>query len=66
MAGALQAERHDAGAVVLRAGEFGDCMYCVVSGELALSREGRVVAHAGAGESFGELALFDGETRSAP
>ena len=65
VAGAFRAERHAARAVLIREGEFGDCMYLVVSGEVEVSREGHVVAREGPGDIIGELALFDGETRSA-
>ena len=65
LAGALKAERHRAGEAIVREGEFGDSMYLVESGEVEISRAGRSVARAGAGEVFGEMALFDGETRSA-
>ena len=58
------------GEVVFREGDDGDTTYLVMAGAILLTREhqdGRVVAIAElrAGDMFGELALFRGETRSA-
>jgi CRP/FNR family transcriptional regulator len=58
------------GEVVFREGDEGDTCYLVRSGAVLLTREhqdGRLVALAElrAGELFGELAMFRGETRSA-
>ena len=53
------------GTVIVREGEFGDCMYLIVSGEVLISREGQFSVTAKAGELFGEMSLFDGETRFA-
>jgi voltage-gated potassium channel len=55
---------YPAGAVIVRRGERGDCMYFVVSGELEI----RVMPEAirlGAGDFFGELALLTGDPRNA-
>src|SRR5262249_58413770 len=61
-----QEEACPAGASIVREGEFGDSMYLVVGGEVRVTREGRFVAHlVGPREFFGEMALFDGEMRSA-
>lgn len=59
---------HD-GDVIVRQGEAGDCMYVIQSGEV------EVVRHSGdaaiplcilsGGEFFGEMSLFEKETRSA-
>ena len=62
--------RWDRGEVVFREGDTGDTCYLLRSGAVLLTREhqdGRMVALAElrAGEMFGELALFRGETRSA-
>jgi CRP/FNR family cyclic AMP-dependent transcriptional regulator len=58
------------GEVVFREGDEGDTTYLLMSGAVLLTREhqdGRVVAIAElrAGDMFGELAMFRGETRSA-
>lgn len=57
------------GAVIVRQGEPGDCMYVVQGGrvEVLLEHAGRetVLAELGAGEFFGEMSLFTGAPRSA-
>lgn len=59
-----------AGEMVFREGDAGDSCYAVASGRVRARREhqdGRAITLAtfGAGELFGELALFDDEPRSA-
>lgn len=63
---------HDwpAGTVIWQRGDPGDLMVALISGRVKLaliSPAGRelILRQAEAGESFGELALFDGEARSA-
>jgi hypothetical protein len=58
-------EVYAAGETIVREGEFGDQLYVIVAGEVAITRAGRELAVLRAGEFFGELSLFDGETRSA-
>ena len=58
------------GAVVVRQGETGDCMYCVQDGrlEVVASYEGRGEARVAVlekGDTFGEMAIFEKEVRSA-
>ena len=65
LADVVREESYPAGATIVNEGEFGDCMYLVVSGEVNVSREGRFLARFQAREFFGEMALFDGEVRSA-
>jgi CRP/FNR family transcriptional regulator len=62
--------RWERGEVVFMEGDEGDTTYLLMSGAVLLTREhqdGRVVAIAElrAGDMFGELAMFRGETRSA-
>jgi voltage-gated potassium channel len=60
----LRPRDYPAGAVVVRRGERGDCMYFVASGEVEI----RVMPEAirlGAGDFFGELALLTGDPRNA-
>ncbi len=62
--------RFAAGEVVFREGDAGDTCYIVRSGRARAVREhvdGRSIALAlfGAGDVFGELAMFEGESRSA-
>jgi CRP-like cAMP-binding protein len=53
------------GSTIVREGAFGDCMYLIVSGEVEITRAGEYTIGASAGDLFGEMALFDGETRFA-
>jgi CRP/FNR family cyclic AMP-dependent transcriptional regulator len=65
LANVVREERHPAGATIVREGEFGDCMYVVEAGEVDVIADDRLLAHMGPREYFGEMSLFDGETRSA-
>lgn len=63
------ASRFEAGQIVFRDGDPGDCLYSVLSGELrAFKRleDGSIVelGRLGPGDSFGEGALLDGRPRS--
>jgi CRP/FNR family cyclic AMP-dependent transcriptional regulator len=57
------------GAIIVREGEVGNCMYVIQQGQVeVLLRKGDVdvcVAVLGEGDFFGEMALFDQEVRSA-
>lgn len=61
----VREEAYDAGDAIVREEEFGDQMYVIVAGEVAIRREERTLATLGPSEFFGEMSLFDGETRSA-
>jgi CRP/FNR family cyclic AMP-dependent transcriptional regulator len=52
-------------AVVVQQGDKGVGFYVLLSGRVQVRRAGKPVANLGPGEFFGELALFDGRTRSA-
>jgi CRP-like cAMP-binding protein/HEAT repeat protein len=54
-----------AGGTLFRQGDEGDALYIICQGELEVRIGDRVVANVGAGECVGELALLDGEPRSA-
>jgi CRP/FNR family transcriptional regulator/CRP/FNR family cyclic AMP-dependent transcriptional regulator len=61
---------YPAGAPILREAEPGDQFFVLVRGEVKVfvdSADGRevVLTHLQAGDFFGEMALFEGETRSA-
>lgn len=60
----LRPRYYPAGAVIVRRGEPGDCMYFIASGEveIALSPQPRRL---GAGEFFGEISLLTGTARTA-
>ncbi len=57
------------GDVIVRQGESGDCMYVIQEGqvEVIVEQDGRAtrLAVRGAGEFFGEMAIFERETRMA-
>jgi len=60
----LRSRDYPKGAVVMRRGEPGDCMYFVVEGEVEIQLQSGPV-YLGAGEFVGELALLTGEPRMA-
>ena len=55
--------------IVVRQGDMGDCMYVVQAGQVEVVRQegdGEIrLALLGVGDVFGEMALFERETRSA-
>lgn len=55
----------DDGKSIVREGEFEDSMYFIVRGAVRIERGGHLVAELGPRDFFGEMAVFDGETRSA-
>jgi CRP-like cAMP-binding protein len=54
-----------AGGVVFKKGEAGDALFIVASGRVQVVDGGRALATLGQHEWFGELAVLDGEARSA-
>lgn len=60
---------YEDGQIVFRKGDVGDCLYVVQEGEVEVIDEsgGRetLLRVAGANELFGEMAVFEHETRSA-
>jgi len=69
MSEALQRLTCKAGAVIFREGAAGDCAYVVERGAVEISRlrggSSVVVTRLGEGALFGEMALIDGQVRSA-
>jgi CRP-like cAMP-binding protein len=57
--------RFEPSAPIVQAGDPGSGLFVVVSGEVAVERGGAVIALLGPGSCFGELALLDGQPRSA-
>jgi serine/threonine protein phosphatase PrpC len=51
--------------VLVRRGEVGNTLFVVIQGQMSVQVDGHEVAVLGEGEHFGELALADGEPRSA-
>jgi len=60
----LRPRDYPAGAVIVRRGEPGDCMYFVVDGEVEVRLHSGPLS-LGAGEFFGEVALLTGAPRNA-
>ena len=54
-----------AGTDLIVEGEAGDALFVIIDGEAAIRRGGVEVATVGEGAHFGELAILDGEPRSA-
>ena len=54
-----------AGTKIVSAGTTGTGFYLILSGAAEVVREGEFVAKLGVGDFFGEMALLDGEPRSA-
>jgi voltage-gated potassium channel len=60
----LRPRDYPAGAVIVRRGEHGDCMYFVASGEVEVRLAAEPI-YLGAGQFFGEIALLTGGARNA-
>ena len=60
---------YEDGAVILRQGDVGDCLYVIQQGtvEIVIERDGQVtrIGLAGPGELIGEMAVFERQVRSA-
>jgi voltage-gated potassium channel len=60
----LRPRDYPAGAVIMRRGQRGDCMYFVASGELEIRGRPEAISY-GPGDFFGEIALLTGAPRNA-
>jgi len=56
---------YDKGKTVIKQGDIGTSMYVLISGEVNVDIDGKIVATLGEKNIFGELAIFDPEPRSA-
>lgn len=65
LAAAVEESTVPDGTTIVREGDFDDRMYLIVSGRVRITKTGRLVADLGPREFFGEMSVFDGETRSA-
>lgn len=54
-----------AGHVIARQGEIGTGFFVVTDGMVRVVRDGKVLAHLGPGDFFGELSVLDGQPRNA-
>ena len=57
--------RRDADAILARQGAQGLEFVLIVEGNARVERDGKIIAHLGAGDFFGEMSLIDGRPRSA-
>ena len=53
------------GEIIFSAGDKGDNMYVIRTGEVEVERDGKIVETLSAGGIFGEMALIDGSPRAA-
>lgn len=53
------------GALIFKEGDPGDCLFAVVEGMVEIRLHGNAVEQVAAGGVFGEMALIDGQPRSA-
>jgi len=69
VAGLLHERRYEQGEVIFDEGEESQALYVVISGKVAIFRQGEPetgkLAEIGPGRAFGELAVLDGDRRSA-
>jgi Cyclic nucleotide-binding domain len=65
LAGLVREEAYQPGRPIVREGDVGDCMYVIVEGAVHVTRAAVAVARLTAGDFFGEMSLFDAETRFA-
>ena len=56
---------YPAGQAIFSEGDPGDFMFAVLEGQVRIEKQGRVLRTIGLGEVFGEMALIDGQPRSA-
>ena len=62
----VEEEEHLPDTTICSAGESSDCMYFIVDGAVAITNEaGAVLNELGPNDFFGEIAIFEGATRSA-
>lgn len=65
VAGLMQRSAAQPGEELVRQGEPGNELLIIAEGTARVETDGRTVARLGAGEYFGEIALLDGEPRTA-
>lgn len=62
---ASEPESYATGSHIFKKGDPGDSMFVVVTGEVDIVAEGKVVDHLTEGDLFGEMSLIDKQARSA-
>ena len=61
----MQEEEAEAGTVLFKEGDIGDCMYIIYKGDVKIHKGSTTLAILQEKDVFGELSLLDSETRSA-
>ena len=61
----MQTAKLGAGTTLIEQGEEGDALFLILDGAASVRKGDQEVAQVGPGAYFGELALLDGEARSA-
>jgi hypothetical protein len=61
----VRQEQYPAGVAIVHEDEFESSMYALAEGRVQVTKKGVVLAELRGGEIFGEMAIFDGEARSA-
>ena len=56
---------YSAGSTIFDEGDYGDSLFIIASGEVAVTRGGRPIGVLREADYFGEMAVLTGETRSA-
>jgi CRP-like cAMP-binding protein/ATP/ADP translocase len=65
LAQSIEEVEYPAGQWICRAGDFGDTMYAIISGNVRVHRGAEGIAQLNEGEYFGEMAVIDSGLRSA-
>jgi hypothetical protein len=65
LANEVREEQHDAGTIVFREGEPGDCLFLIVEGQVRVTRGETLLREQGPKSFFGEIAVLEGENRTA-
>ncbi len=61
----LQARHYERGDTILQEGAHGDSLYIIEAGQVAIERNGHVIAHLDEGNFFGEMSLLTREPHNA-
>jgi CRP-like cAMP-binding protein len=65
LASVVKETRYEPDTIVVRQGEFDDCLYLVIEGVVHIQRGETLLSELGRGDHFGEIALLEGVARSA-